>query len=533
MNSPISFDNHLEGKIHTNIKNNFSNLSYAVSSVLKNKNTIWLFIRRQLFKKYKDSLKNYYIFQANSVMLNNSKTSQKQQIQFKEMEIMNYDKEILIKYYKSKKCFCLLKKYCKLHNKNSKFFPNYIGFNSEIRNIMSKLLIAKQEVLDRYLSEMKYKKDYFINHVYNQDYNLKSLISGNEDNSNNDINIYISKNLNRKNEIKKINEIKDCKVNINEENKESEKIENSIDSIIKLINIFPKEKNDKNISKSTITNKTIKNNYTYNTNYLGEKEKLTFNYNENIIPLSAKNLLKENNSSKNDSKKETEIKMNKLYLNRRKSILNITLSKADRLSQLKIQCLIRNNLNQNFQKLSQFKEKLREKTKFKKYLSEYWKANQILHNNINLLRNKSTSDFSIKKNILVSSLINKKSNIYSYNNLNQKRKINKTNYKENSLEMKIRNDSPFMQNKNFSCINVEATNKFMLNNSRNKNKNTPRNDRYKNNNSINLKNINYNNYLNSLSLNKFPQRNSNHSSVSIEKLFNSACNKYLDNNKII
>ena len=176
---------------------------------------------------------------------------------------------------------------------------------------------------------------------------------------------------------------------------------------------------------------------------------------------------------------------------------------------------------------------MREKTKFKKYLSEYWKANQILHNNINLLRNKSTSDFSIKKNILVSSLINKKSNIYSYNNLNQKRKINKTNYKKNSLEMKIRNDSPFMQNKNFSCINVEATNKFMLNNSRNKNKNTPRNDRYKNNNSINLKNINYNNYLNSLSLNKFPQRNSNHSSVSIEKLFNSACNKYLDNNKII
>ena len=488
---------------------------------IKNKYDPVRIIYQDIYSKYITKISNYNIAQINSILFNYSIPNSTQiiKVYYKEM-IYLCDKKEYIKYYFSKEeIYQKMKLLGYIYFNNFRPPPNYLSLDNYNRNIMHKLLMYKQELIDRYNYYMMIKEnnlndkniDYEDNNI-----NLKPLYDSSDDKKTN--NNVISKKSTSKNKNKIIINNKNTKGNIkknvhfsnetfnlksyisgmDEESKyeskgvskymepvtikdEEEKNENSIDSVMKIMNYFKiKEDDSINFKKS-------------------QSRGFIYNLKKN----------KSNNSIKFDEKNSKRRFTGEFLINQNK-IINLI-----------------KNFRKNFGKtnkyylsIEKFKENLEKNNKMKDHLEKYWKINKnfvtnLIENKSLKIKNKSllnsyltptfsfnsTLDNSISKNInnkyfnlislspqskfssmnINSKLFNLSPQCHSNNlftkyklstniNINKNRCTNSVGNKKikNSLLMKIRNNSNYMKNKKFSCVEtkiklINKTNTFNKN----------------------------------------------------------------------
>lgn len=452
--------------------------------------------------KHKTRLSNYNISQINSILFNYSIPNSTQIISvlYKEMVILCNSNEFIKNNYSDKESSEKLKILGYIYSNNFRPPPNYISLDKYSRDIMFKLLKNKQQLIDRYnYYKLQKEKDLKCENIedYEDNYiNLKFLYDySNEDKNVINDNLF-SKKSNSKNK-PKIN-LKNTKgkllknvhfskenfnlksyISLDDESKfeskgvskmdqidikeKEEKDENSIDSVMKLIDTFQKNNKENNLNKS-------KN-----------------NQNHGII-------YKFKNNKNNSSTRLFE------RINKRGMTGEMLISQNKIISLIK---KYRHNFGKNnkyYLSVENFREKLKENKKLKDYLQNYWKINKNFVTN--LIENKNikikdkvlypnfsskfnyTSEDTIPKNIKINYLLSptQKSKISNFsvnsklsylspqsqgnicfNNyklnlyLNINRNKLNTNIFENKkstseLIMKIRNNSDFMKNKKFYCI---------------------------------------------------------------------------------
>lgn len=464
-----------------------------------------------LYSKHKTQISNYNTAQINSILFNYSVPNSTQIIQayYKEMVILCDSNEYMKLYYPYSETSQKLKVFGYIYINNFKPPPNYIALDRFNRNIMLKLLIYKQELIDRYNYYMYQKKnnlngdedgdkEYDINlkNLYDSsDYmktNKDNLISKKSSSRNKPIlsgknlkgkpkkNVHFSKDhFNLKSYISAIDDeskfeskgvsryMDPIEIKENEDNNE-----NSIDSIMKLMDKF-------------INNKKIENNNIYRK----KTKKIS-----NLFDLKSNRDIRKKFSERQNKRGLTD----KLLLSQNK-IINLLKNYRKNFGKI----------NKYYLSLDKFKEKLQENNKKKELIEKYWKINKnfvtnlIENKNIKIKNNNyrnyfiSNTNFSPRFNFTSEessskNIINNNNN-YNYNILSlsptskvsslssntkitfsplsytsnamfKKYKINFNKNKfsnslenkkikiKNSLIMKIQNNSDFMKNKKFYCV---------------------------------------------------------------------------------
>ena len=464
-----------------------------------------------LYSKHKTQISNYNTAQINSILFNYSVPNSTQIIQayYKEMVILCDSNEYMKLYYPYSETSQKLKVFGYIYINNFKPPPNYIVLDRFNRNIMLKLLIYKQELIDRYNYYMYQKKnnlngdedgdkEYDINlkNLYDSsDYmktNKDNLISKKSSSRNKPIlsgknlkgkpkkNVHFSKDhFNLKSYISAIDDeskfeskgvsryMDPIEIKENEDNNE-----NSIDSIMKLMDKF-------------INNKKIENNNIYRK----KTKKIS-----NLFDLKSNRDIRKKFSERQNKRGLTD----KLLLSQNK-IINLLKNYRKNFGKI----------NKYYLSLDKFKEKLQENNKKKELIEKYWKINKnfvtnlIENKNIKIKNNNyrnyfiSNTNFSPRFNFTSEessskNIINNNNN-YNYNILSlsptskvsslssntkitfsplsytsnamfKKYKINFNKNKfsnslenkkikiKNSLIMKIQNNSDFMKNKKFYCV---------------------------------------------------------------------------------
>ena len=467
-----------------------------------------IIIYRNIHKKHKTKISNFNIGKINSILFNYSLPNSTQIIRvlYKEMVILCDSKEYITKKYNINESTEKLKFLGYIYATNFKPPPNYLSLDKNILEIMFKFLTHKQELIDRnnyYMlqkenisKDINIHEDNFFNNLKNSSsIDKKSYkIENNNKNNNSRNKPIISNSKVKEKKIKKVahfnsNEttkeqfnLKSYISSMDEESKfvsknmettdikekENEKInENSINSVMNLMENFKVKKKD-NITKK----------------YIKKKKDSIFNFKKNQKRYSSVRFLDRKNLKKTFTNQLIYNKNNILDLikNYRKNI---------------------NKINKYYLSIEKFKEKLKENLKIKKYLDNYWKNNKhfvrdlidsknynnIISNNKRILNSISKSNFSshfnftsdaslsdnyylnnifsfspISKLSLIpnskKTLISNSRSAISFKNYKLDFLINKNNFinsvesknSQNSLIMKIKNNSDFMKNKKFTCI---------------------------------------------------------------------------------
>jgi len=419
-----------------------------------------------LYSKYKTNKTYYEIAQINSILFKSPITHATQYIKFrfKEMTITSNFEEYFQK-YSYKDSVLKLKLLGFIYVNNFKPPPNYLSMGENIYNIMCKFLKEKQSLIERniynnIIKAKKYKNKYenAIIEKNNEFCNSKNFSKSSGSflsNKNQSFdNKYLKEITNSKNHnkiiffslSKKYDESKYDEKNMNNIK------ENSTDSITRWIDQFKKRNININIIKN-VNNDKNKNIINYNSKTKSEIKK----FQENKIPF---------------------IRRNKMIFSTKPFFYNKN----------KIFEIIKNLKNEKIKgyrlSVDNFKEKMKKNRKslMKEHIDNYWKTNKNFVTNLIENKNKINNNInynqkSINKRYFSSNLNlseNSKNNInnsFNFNNFsliklplsskNIKPKyisLNKNNIsrqrskiKENSLIMKIQNDSEFMKNKNYSC----------------------------------------------------------------------------------
>ena len=485
-----------------------------------------------IYTKYKTNISNYNIGQINSILFNYSIPNSSRILRsiYKEMIIICDNGEYIKNKYNINESTEKLKLYGYIYINNFKPPPNYLSLDKVNLDIMRKLLIHKQDLIDRYNFYMLQKENKSISK--NDDANFI------QDNFINIRNIYDSSSLDQRNDINNINP----KVN---------STKNKPKPILAINKTKEKEKEKGKKTAHFLKNEQIDTNNTNNNNFtlksyissLDEESKFVSKNMESSAPDIKENEenkenkensiddimnLMENfkNIDKNEDNNKKKIIQRKDYQSiinpkRNKKRTQSTISTRHNKRTLTNQLLFnknniynminnyRNNsnrMNKYYLSVEKFRERLHENEKIKKYLENYWKTNKNLIKNLvdsikayknqyhhnDIMNNASNTNFSSKLNYtLEGSMSISKNNNYNYFNdilsfstkskltlsPNLKQLINQNSYKsisfkkyklninknkfinfdeietsKNPILMKIRNNSDFMKNKNFTCI---------------------------------------------------------------------------------
>ena len=469
----------------------------------KSQNDPVTIIYSNIYSKYKTKISNYNIAQINSIIFNYSIPNSTQiiSVYYKEMIILCDSAEYIKYKYSLKENHQKLKLFGYIYFNNFRPPPNYLSIDNFNRNIMLKLLIYKQELIDRYNFYMKKKENMLgdENEDYEDNYiNLKPLYDSSDDKKTNvfskksssknkpkisskNIKLNIKKNVhfskdhfNLKSYISAIDD--ESKYESKYESKlvskymepyqikedDEEKNENSIDSVIKLMDYFKnKEGGDTNFNKS-INHKKIyslksnKNNSSTKIQERSFKRGFTgeFSLNQNKIINLLKNFRKNFGIT------------NKYYLSL--EIFKEKLQKNNKLKdQLEKYWKINKNFVTNLIENKNLKIKNRKLSPSFNYTLEDSISKNLSNNYFNLLSlspkskissityNSKLSALSLKSHNNNNNFYNKyKLNTNTNTNINKNKCSNSVGDKKtkNSLLMKIRNNSDFMKNKNFYCV---------------------------------------------------------------------------------
>ena len=422
-----------------------------------------------LYSKYKTNKQYYEIAQINSILFKYPIKNATQYIKFrfKEMRITSNFEEYFQK-YSYRDSVLKLKFLGYIYVNNFKPPPNYLTMGENIYNIMCKFLREKQNLIDRniYNNVIKAKKhknklENAILEKHNEFCNSKnfskssgSLLSNKSQSFDNK---YIREIIDSKNKnkimlfslSKKYNDSKCEEKNINYIK------ENSTDSISKWIAQFKKRNININVIKNVNSKDINKNIINYNSKIKSEIKE----FKENAIPLIRKN--------------KTILTSKPIFYNKNKIFELMKNLKQEKIKGYRLS-------------VDNFKEKMNKNRKsiMKEHIDNYWRTNKHFvtnliekQNKINYYNNKYNQK-SLNKRYFSSTLNlsenskNINDHSFNFNNLsliklplsskNIKPKyisLNKNNIsrqrnkiKENSLIMKIQNDSDFMKNKNYSCV---------------------------------------------------------------------------------
>ena len=499
-----------------------------------------------IYTKYKTNVSNYNIGQINSILFNYSipKSTQILRAFYKEMKIICDNSEYIKNKYNISESSQKLKLYGYIYINNFKPPPNYLSLDKTNLDIMRKLLIHKQDLIDRYNFYMHQKKNESISK--NDEHNFI------KDNFIDIKNIYDSSSLDKRNDINnintKVNSTKNKPKPILAINKPKEKEKGK-----KTAHFLKNEQNDTNntnnnnftlksyISSLDEESKFVSKNMEPSSPDIKEKEENKENSIDSLMNLmeNFKNIDKEGKNNKKNiiHRKEYHGILSPKNNNkkRHKSTISTRHHKRTLTNQLlfnkkNIYNMINNyrtnnyKMNKYYLSIEKFRERLHENEKIKKYLDNYWKSNKSLINNLidnikanqnryrhdDIINQVSSTNFSSKLN---SMSISKKNNYNYFNdilsfstkskltlspNLEQlmsqnsyksisfkkyKLNINKNKFinsvemqtSKNPIIMKIRNNSDFMKNKNFTCIfkkldNNKEKKSPKINNETNKNK---------------------------------------------------------------
>lgn len=465
-----------------------------------------------LYSRHKTKISNYNTAQINSILFNYAIPDATQIIHalYKEMVILCDSNEYLKYNYSHSEAAEKLHLFGYIYTYNFRPPPNYISLDKFNSSIMFKLLTYKQELIDRYNYYML-RKDQKLNNESGKDYDehymdLKPLYDSSDYKKTNNDN-KISKRSSSKNK-PSIN-LKNFKSKI-KKNVHFSKDNFNLKSYISFINEESKYESkfeSKGVSKYMEPIEIKENEEENNENSMESVLKMMENFknkivdkNENKIFINKKN---RNVSTVNINKNTDIIKMKNRYSKR-------GLTGEFLINQNKIIDLIK-KYRQNFTKnnkyylsIEQFKEKLKENNKMKNHLEKYWKTNKnfvtnlIENKNINIKNRILFPSFSQCFNYTSEDTISKKFNINYYNilslsqrsklstltcnsrmpslspqshshfffkkknlnlNLNRNKLINSVGNKRNrnSLIMEIKNNSDFMKNKKFFCIFASET----------------------------------------------------------------------------
>ena len=501
-----------------------------------------------IYTKYKTNVSNYNIGQINSILFNYSIPNSTRILSsfYKEM-IITCDNGEYIKYkYNINESTEKLKLYGYIYINNFKPPPNYLGLDKINLDIMRKLLIQKQDLIDRYNFYMIQKK----NENISKDDNINFI----KDNFIDIRNIYDSSSLDKRNDINnintKVNSAKNKPKPILSINKTKEKEKGK-----KTAHFLRNEQNDTNNNNYTLKSylssldeesKFVSKNMEPNAPEMKENEENKENSIDSIMNLMENFKSTDKDGDNNDKniiyRKEYHSILNPKNNNKRKkAIISTRHQKRTLTNQLlfnknNIYNMINNykkntfRMNKYYLSIEKFRERLHENEKIKKYLENYWKTNKNLiknlidsikvykshyHHNDIMMNNVSSTNYSSKLDytLEVSLSISKNKNYNYFNDIlsfnskskltlspNLKQLMNQNSYKsipfkkyklninknkfinsaemetsKNPIIMKIRKNSDFMKNKNFTCIfkklnNVKYKKSSKTNNETNKNK---------------------------------------------------------------
>ena len=385
---------------------------------------------KSLYSKYKPNIVDYDIAYINALLFKYPIKNDTQYLKFRfnEMSILSDTKEYFQE-YSYKDSVVKLKLLGYIYVNNFKPPPNYLSMGFKVYNIMSKCLKEKQNLIDRniytnFLKEKKYKNrlENAILEKRNDFVNWKNFSKS------------IDSLTSNKNQIFENNYSKDIN-GINITTKEKNKI--------KIFSLPKKKEGTKFIEES---NTNIIN---YNTKTKIEIKKPR----ENIIPVlkqskiffSSKTLGYNKDKifelMKNLKKKEKNMRYHlsvdsfKLELkNSRKSIMKERIDNYWKTNKNFITNLIENNNNIIIQNQKLINSRYYSWTN----LSENSKINNHSINYNNLLLNQFSSS---SKNVQPKHI-----------SLNSCSSRTRNKNRDNTLFMKIQNDSDFMRNKNYSCV---------------------------------------------------------------------------------
>lgn len=464
-----------------------------------------------LYLKHKTKIINYNISQINSILFNYSIPDATQIIRalYKEMVILCDSNEYIKNIYSFQDSLEKLKIFGYIYTNNFRPPPNYISLDRFNSNVMFKLLSYKQELIDRY-NYYKLQKELNINNENGKNYednvmDLKHLYDSSDNKKTN-----TEKILSKKSSSKNKPNIKSPKSKLKKNvvfSKDTFNLKSNISSIYDESK-YESKFESKGVSKFMEPIEIKENEEENKENSIESVMKIMENFKKKIEDNNEKKILINRNfrnfHSINICKRNTEIRKAKTRSYKR------GLTGQMLYNQTKIIDLIkkyRHNFiknNKYFLPIEKFKEKMKENNKKKEYLEKYWKINKnfvtnlIENKNINIknrilfpnfsLQFNYTSEDTITKNftnnyynLLSLSPISKMSTFtnskmtslspksQNNNNYFKKYKLNlnrnrnkvinsfKNKRNKNSLIMKIKNNSDFMKNKNFICINSTDT----------------------------------------------------------------------------
>ena len=478
-------------------------------------------ILTNIYKKYKTNISNYNIGQINSILFNYSIPNSTQILRafYKEMIIICDNSEYIKNKYDISESSERLKLYGYIYINNFKPPPNYLSLDKINLDVMRKLLIHKQDLIDRY--------NFYIFQKENESLSRNENINFIKDNFIDIKNIYDSSSLDKRTVINtKVNSPKNKPKPILTINKTKEKEKGK-----KTAHFLKNERNDTNntnnnnfnlksyISSLDEESKFVSKNMEPSSPDIKEDEENKGNSIDSLMNLmeNFKNINKEDdNNIKNiihrkefqsilspkNNKKRTKRSITTRY--HKRTFTNQLLFNKNNIYNM-INDYRNNNyrMNKYYLSIEKFRERLHENEKIEKYLENYWKCNKNLIKNLidskranknyyhhDILNHASSTNFSSKINhTLEGSMSLFKNNNYNYFNdilsfssktkltlspnlkklmnkhnnfsfkkfklnINKNKFINSAEIKEskNPMIMKIRNNSDFMKNKNFTCI---------------------------------------------------------------------------------
>lgn len=421
---------------------------------------------KSLYSKYKPNIVDYDIAYINALLFKYPIKNDIQYLKFRfnEMSILSDTKEYFQE-YSYKDSVLKLKLLGYIYVNNFKPPPNYLSMGFKVYNIMSKGLKEKQNLIDRniytnFLKEKKYKnrlenailekRNDFVNSK-----NFSKSIDSLTSNKNQNFENKYSRDINNVNIITK--EKNKIKIFSLPKKKEGTKFieenikdinESSIDSVMRLIDHFKTKKKNNNYN--------IINHPTNNTNIIncGTKTKIDIKQpRDNIIPI---------------------IKQSKIFFSSKTLGYN-----KDKIFEL-MKNLKKKEKNMRYHlSVDSFKLKLKNSRKsiMKERIDNYWKTNKnfitnLIENNNNIIiqnqklinsryyswtnlsENSKINNFSINyNNLLLNQFSSRSKNVQpKHISLNSCSSRTRNKNRDNTLFMKIQNDSDFMRNKNYSCV---------------------------------------------------------------------------------
>ena len=399
---------------------------------------------KSIYSKYKTNKKNLEIAQINSILFKSQFKNifQSNKILFKEMTITS-DFEEYFQNFSYKDSIIRLKLLGYIYTNNFKLSPNYLSMGEDIYFIMLKFFREKQDLIDRNIYDNILKEKKNKNRLENAiiDYNNFFLNSKNfsKSSSCNSLNNKNHSSENKFHEETKNQNNKKFLFSLTKRDNESKFIkDNSIDSIKRWMDKI-KKRNIKIIKNNNVGDNSIN----YNKKTKIEIKKL----NENKIPI---------------------IKRNKM-------ISSMQISQFNNKNKI-IQTRTKSNNKEYRLSVDSFKEKMKNSRKqiIKQHIENFWKINKNFVTNlieknskiINFKRLSLNGNNFVHKSLsenskhFINNYINKLSrcpkNIENKNTKNTNFILYKYNIskryklKNNSLTMKIQNESNFMKNKN--CV---------------------------------------------------------------------------------